>query len=333
MKEQLSAYTEINGSALTLEKSVPETQAVWTKNYDKVVRLDLTKKKKETTSATEYQQLLKRVLNSLTPTRTIFTDGPKHQDGCGFALVDNNDVLYTIRLRSDVSIFYAEASAVLKSIIILGNSNGKTAIVTDSLSTLQAVKNPRNSNPTIVKIRNALKPNITLIWCPSHKGIPLNERADFYANQAAQKTAIDQDEINSQDAWNAARTSLRFRVESEWAAVTLSNKLRTIQDTWTEDKSIHKHLTRKQSTALTRLRIGHTRTSHDYVFNREEPPICESCNTSNTTQHFLTECTRFTEARRNNNIRGNLSNILKMNAENIDRLMKFLLETEHHDKL
>jgi ribonuclease HI len=61
-------------------------------------------------------------------------------------------------------------------------------IITDSLSTIMAAesrtpaKNPKTQ--TIRKMLDHEGPRITLLWVPSHKGIPGNEKADQVAKEA-----------------------------------------------------------------------------------------------------------------------------------------------------
>ena len=49
---------------------------------------------------------------------------------------------------------------------------------------------------------------------------------------------------------------------------------------------------------LTRLRIGHTRLTHSYLLEREDQPLCISCNESFTVKHFLIDCIEISHVRR-----------------------------------
>ena len=50
---------------------------------------------------------------------------------------------------------------------------------------------------------------------------------------------------------------------------------------------------RREEVVLTRLRIGHTRLTHSYVLEREDQPLCISCNEPSTVKHFLIDCFEF----------------------------------------
>jgi ribonuclease HI len=78
--------------------------------------------------------------------------------------------------------FSAEQSAINEAIQSEKNSRHEIVIITDSLSTKMAAESPTSTkNPktqTIRKILDQEGPRITLIWVPSHKGMPSNEKAD-----------------------------------------------------------------------------------------------------------------------------------------------------------
>ena len=48
---------------------------------------------------------------------------------------------------------------------------------------------------------------------------------------------------------------------------------------------------------LTRLRIGHTRLTHSYLLEREDQPLCISCNEPFTVKHSLIDCFQFSHVR------------------------------------
>jgi len=47
-----------------------------------------------------------------------------------------------------------------------------------------------------------------------------------------------------------------------------------------------------------RLRIGHTRITHEYLIENTEPPKCRPCNSQITVKHIIIHCQIFTEARK-----------------------------------
>lgn len=64
---------------------------------------------------------------------------------------------------------------------------------------------------------------------------------------------------------------------------------------------MHK-IPRRHQVVIARMRIGHSRLTHKYLFEHMDPPIC-ICSEIYTTQHVF-ECTNFARARLNNDIAG-----------------------------
>ena len=57
---------------------------------------------------------------------------------------------------------------------------------------------------------------------------------------------------------------------------------------------------RKESVILTRLRIGHTRISHDYLMTRGRSPVC--CGSELTVEHMITKCKKYEDLRKKNKL-------------------------------
>jgi hypothetical protein len=110
----------------------------------------------------------------------IFTDGSKMGDKVGSAIVkEEHTIKKRILPQNTVFSFTAEQSV---------NNRHKIVIITDSLSTIMVAESRKPTmNPKTQTIRKMLDhagPRITLLWVPSHKGIPGNEKADQAAKKA-----------------------------------------------------------------------------------------------------------------------------------------------------
>ena len=46
-----------------------------------------------------------------------------------------------------------------------------------------------------------------------------------------------------------------------------------------------------------RLHIGYTRTTHSYLLEAKQQPMCHACQTKYTVKHILIECTYFAHIR------------------------------------
>ena len=48
---------------------------------------------------------------------------------------------------------------------------------------------------------------------------------------------------------------------------------------------------------INRLRIGHTRLTHSYLFSGDDQLVCSACQSPLTVKHFLIECVNFAAIR------------------------------------
>ena len=137
------------------------------------------------------------------------------------------------------------------------------------------------------------KISVTLCWIPSHIGIEGNERVDTYAKEA-KDLPITPQLLPVEDYIKYSKSVTKKKWQNHWRENYHNNKLKEIKDTvniW--PSSIQKD--RKNSTALTRLRIGHTRLTHGHLMcNPHDPvPICDTCNVQITVKHILMICPKY----------------------------------------
>ena len=88
---------------------------------------------------------------------------------------------------------------------------------------------------------------------------------------------------------------------------------------------------RLEEVALARIRIGHTRITHSYLLNREEPPQFVGCDKPFTVRHILLEFVDFSNVR-NKYHHGNTIKQL-FNDVPIDNTILFLKEINLFNKL
>ena len=126
--------------------------------------------------------------------------------------------------------------------------------------------------------------------------------------------------------FNAA---IRRAWQSTWSR-NVGNKLRAVKDTVVPWRTSNRRC-RREEVLLTRLRIGHTRTTHEFLLKGEEPPICETCKESRTVQHVLGECRKYWVQRRrvfdpggNGPLTLDLNSMLDDDEVKVRKLMRYL---------
>ncbi|XP_055584695.1 uncharacterized protein LOC129737559 [Uranotaenia lowii] len=246
-----------------------------------------------------------------------YTDGSKTNNGRVGSGVYNGNNNLSLPIPSQCSVFSSEAFAILKA---AETYDPKTVIFSDSASVLSALSHGNIKHPwlpTITKI--ALQKQITLCWVPGHAGIPGNEAADRLA-AAAKLSDPPPIAIPQQDALNFIRRSLQESWDIEWNS-NLHAKLREIKNStvkWTDRP------TQNERRALTRLRIGHTRLTHEHLLTKSHPPICPCCDTEITIKHILVTCPQYHLIRQTCRLATNLREILSNCPEEETKVLAFL---------
>ena len=98
------------------------------------------------------------------------------------------------------------------------------AILTDSMSLIQALRNKSTCTKTLRNILEELSNNVGMLlkWVPGHKDIPGNELADKYAKEAASaaRAPATNSRVNHEDqekditvSYNAARSYIKRKVQ------------------------------------------------------------------------------------------------------------------------
>lgn len=261
-------------------------------------------------------------------TTVIYTDGSKTENSVG-AEVINDNIQRAIGLPAQCSVFSAEAFAI-KSAVDGFSSTNNLLLLSDSASCLSAIENGSSQHPWIQEIERLLENHqIQLCWIPGHAGIRGNEEADRLANAGRDSIPLDVGILGS-DARKTIKQSIRREWESRWTQLT-DVKLREIKfDTtkWNDrDNAVDQRV-------LTRLRIGHTRLTHDFLLKKSSPPVCDCCGTTVDVRHLILQCKKFKEARRKYQIDPTSLRLALCNdRDNEDRLLSFLREVNVYCKL
>ncbi|KAI5708247.1 hypothetical protein M8J77_018932 [Diaphorina citri] len=263
------------------------------------VDLSLGKDRKKDTPPVVFQQLFAGVINSKYENYKIcYTDGSKTMNttSCAYSI---DDVISSSQLNPVNSIFSAELIAIylcLEAIIV--HPSDRFLIVSDSRSALAALSNVSFTNPLVSKVYycwNLLKTrnkDVHFLWCPSHCGIRGNEAVDEAACNPVNPTRLKL--CSPEDFKPVAASIISKEWQIQWDNVPNTNKLKSIKPLivhWNTSNQDN----RTQEIVLTRMRIGHTRITHSFLFTKTDPPTCE-CGAHLSVRHILT-CNRHDQIR------------------------------------
>ncbi|XP_046684705.1 uncharacterized protein LOC124370464 [Homalodisca vitripennis] len=153
------------------------------------VVLSLHKYKKENTSNLVFTQAFRELLSARETCDIIYTDGSRSEDGTGCAFITASRE-YRFCLPSVASVYTAELTALFKALNIVCSGTRRLVICSDSLSSLQAIKDVYPKHVLVRDIRCAIHRlqvqniQVVLLWVPGHAGIPGNELAYRSAGSA-----------------------------------------------------------------------------------------------------------------------------------------------------
>ena len=232
----------------------------------------------------------------------IYTDGAKSDEGVGCAAVSLGG-RRRLKLAEESSIFTAEIYGLISAMkIILSNTMREFVVFSDARSAIQIVEHYDSTHPLIteltqhiIKIQGQNK-NIKFCWCPSHVGIAGNEAADRDATMAVGcNLPVTSSQLPHRDWYPIIKKKIKNMWNNEWREVR-GNKMREIKDNVSEWKSSIQRR-RRDSIILTRLRIGHSKLTHQYLMEKREQPYCNDCIVPLTIKHVIAECPSYSDIR------------------------------------
>ena len=222
----------------------------------------------------------------------IYTDGSK-ADNAGYVgcALTCDHFIKSYRLHNMFSIFSAELQAIHYALLHIQMHNLKKSIIfTDSLSSLQSLASLNLQSHALIskilKLHNYLSCKgykIIFSYVPSHTGIKGNEIADVAAKSASN---LSNDPIPINDISTSVRSIMIKNWQNQWSR-EIHNKLFSVKPNLGVWKCQH---SRRDSVILTRLRIGHTRLTHQHLLKGEDPPQCARCDVPLSVHHVLIDC-------------------------------------------
>ncbi|XP_044573254.1 uncharacterized protein LOC123257582 [Drosophila ananassae] len=315
-------------------KPTPKSNPPWNLSPESI-DIALSKYRKDQTNLSVFIKEFSDIKSKMNNFTFIYTDGSLYNHIPAYAITTETTVLKMAILPTYSSVFTAEIIAILEAIEISRTIKGKICICSDSLSALNSIKNIDNNShyPTLIRESiTKLYPKIKILWIPSHVGIIGNEFADNaakYATTAPLVTTknLNQTDINKYIKSKLSNNSLNLLQNTSSWYQTININYTNIND-YSKNKEITS-LSRRDQTKFIRLRLGHTRLTHQYRMLQSTSNTCQFCNqVAMTLNHILNECVAFNPARNpfpNGNLHSAISN---PTTSNILRILNFLKKTK-----
>ena len=252
----------------------------------------------------------------------IYTDGSKNDEGRvgGAFYVKQTNVKENFRISDNTSIFTAELISIIRALKYLENSGINEAIIlTDSLSVVQALETgATTTNANLLrKARYQITEmagkgrNLEVHWIPSHVGIAGNEVADQLAKLSLTKDIIDEE---TKPQLHETYANIDRIIDDVWQArwndEQTGRQYHRIQPTVSRNIKFSDRNNRLKEATLTKLRLGRSGGLRFYKhqMGKTDDSKCTTCNTDETVQHFLTNCTK------NISLHNELTNICQTRA-------------------
>jgi len=269
--------------------NVPET----INNTENSVSSTLSQFNKNSLSNALWGQMFADLLMSYRGAYKVYCDGSVRRNTAGFGIWSEEFTLRG-RLPDGSSILHAELMAIYSALLYLSRKNDEhrnALILTDSLSSVQCIRNPMNSRSSLpIKINSLLNAftdrKVAIEWIPSHVDIAGNTEADELARTACDLQHITTTNYELHDLYGRIEKFCQSLWQKKWTSSGDSHQLLkpTVGDSVTVNMSRHRQI------IATRLRLGTCRFTHSYLYSKTPKPQCYQCQEPITVKHILITC-------------------------------------------
>lgn len=127
---------------------------------------------------------------------------------------------------------------------------------------------------------------------------------------------------NKEDLYKYISTMTREKWNTHWINSPKGTDLKQIRKN-TYERNPTKKLTRKDQIVITRLRIGHTKITHEHLISKKEKHKCENCDMEMSREHIILQCPYLSDLRKEHKLANDICAILSK-PEQMTRLISFL---------
>lgn len=238
----------------------------------------------------------------------IFVDGSVRNDGkVGAAIYSPNIPLDLIfRLPDGLSIYYAEAFAILQALLyVFEHDLHNVFIYSDCshvLNDLKVGNFEKSTHPSVIldichALNSVSSKNIGLVWLPKHYNYIGSQIVDLNAKHAITLTNIH----NIKYTFNEVKDLIEEWTLKKWHDDWGRNPSCSYQKYFLPHRGfqIAKNLPRNRETIINRLRMMQSHLKGGLLkINKHEDGMCRTCNTVQDNFHFLMSCKDTEELRR-----------------------------------
>jgi len=239
----------------------------------------------------------------------VFTDGSKNPENgktsCAFYIPELKIKVFK-RLTDHLSVYAAEMMAIMFALQWIEEVKPmRILICSDSSAALASLKSASSKCREDIMFESLLSLycvcsmaiDVRFLWIPAHIGIQGNEMADSLAkkglkiNQGEVAVPISKAEIKSY-----IRSKIKIQWQKLWDNGNKGRHLFKIQQKVGEEKTLGN--SRREQEMFSRIRLGHTRLNSSlHTIGKHPTGNCEICNQSETVEHALFECTKYSNQR------------------------------------
>ena len=231
----------------------------------------------------------------------VYTDGSKIDKLAGASFY-HNDCQEAYRLVPDTSSYIAEVTALYKAVEHLKKHNGgKYLLATDSLSCVQRLSSATVSDrdPEIfLMLRKTARKfhtigfDLVFLWCPAHRGIPGNDKADELAKWGTQNGLGLSFSVERDTVLSIVRAGSMLEWQNQWDICETGRYTYSLfpcvsSKPWFKKIKLPKNVIR----TISRIILNHyALKSHLARFDIVDSPICDCNENYETVDHILWEC-------------------------------------------
>lgn len=191
------------------------------------------------------------------------------------------------------------------------HSNKNMVIHTDNYNIVKSISENKPTKAITKNITNKLKHlngQISLYY--SDLSIEKQNNLQQLAEYADKLNfAKHPENVDKNDIKKLIDTKVKLEWNNIWTHSNNKSKLRQIKCN-VFDKNPAINFKRKDQVLITRLRIGHTKITHQHLLNKENKAECEHCKLQTNIQHILIECPTYETKRKKLKLKRNLTEIL-----------------------